>query len=298
MYPTSADFATIAEHIAAASQQACKLRATTPLSGGDINAAYRLDSTSGAYFVKVNRPELLPMFVAEAQGLLEMAQSQTCRVPQPITHGATAKLAFIVLEYIEFTAGSTQDEARLGEQLAQLHHQARPYFGWHSDNTIGSTPQSNTRCTDWIEFWRTHRLDFQLKLAAEKGYHGKLQTLGAKLSADLDLLLIDYQPKPSLLHGDLWRGNVAYTHAGQPVLFDPACYYGDREADLAMTELFGGFGTRFYAAYNALYPLDSGYALRKQLYNLYHILNHLNLFGGSYLSQAERLCAQLSAAVR
>ncbi|MGZ8947750.1 MAG: fructosamine kinase family protein, partial [Methylococcaceae bacterium] len=167
------------------------------------------------------------------------------------------------------------------------------YFGWHRDNTIGSTLQINNQSNDWLTFWREQRLGFQLKLAGNNGYGGSLQANGECLCSDMAILFNDYMPQPSLLHGDLWAGNAAVDKLGSPVIFDPACYYGDREADLAMTELFGGFSRDFYAAYQAVWPLDDGYDVRKTLYNLYHILNHLHLFGGGYLRQAESMMAML-----
>ncbi len=165
------------------------------------------------------------------------------------------------------------DWAALGRMLATLHRQSGPRFGWHRDNWIGRSPQANAWADDWNEFWWTRRLEPQLRRAG--------------LAADfLRNALRDHRPAPSLLHGDLWSGNAGFIDEG-PVLFDPAVYYGDREADLAMTELFGGFAPDFYAAYKAAFPLDAGYEQRKPLYNLYHLLNHLNLFGGGYRAQVE-----------
>ena len=187
--------------------------------------------------------------------------------------------------------------AALGQRLAGLHRSSAERFGWHRDNTIGATPQSNRWTASWIEFWRTQRLGFQLELAARNGYGGSLQRRGEQLLAQLDALLA-HDPAPSLLHGDLWGGNAAATPAGEPVLFDPACYYGDREADLAMTELFGGFAPAFYSAYRDTWQVDAGYAVRRDLYNLYHVLNHLNLFGGGYRAQAEGMIERLLSEVR
>jgi fructosamine-3-kinase len=184
---------------------------------------------------------------------------------------------------------------RLGRNLARMHRVTGSRFGWHRDNTIGATPQVNTASEDWIAFWREQRLGFQLNLAAAKGHGGRLIANGMRLMERLPAFFPGGRPQPSLLHGDLWSGNAARTAEGEPVIFDPAVYYGDREADLAMTELFGGFPRPFYEAYAAEYPLDPGYAARKPLYNLYHVLNHLNLFGGGYGAQALRLMEQLLA---
>jgi fructosamine-3-kinase len=210
--------------------------------------------------------------------------------------GVAAGQAFLVLEYLDLRGHG--DAARLGEQLAQLHRMPQPRFGWTRDNWIGTTPQPNVWQDDWIAFWREQRLGFQLRLAAQNGYGGALQRDGERLLARLDSLFDAYVPVPSLLHGDLWGGNHGYLADGAPVIFDPALYVGDRECDLAMSELFGGYAPEFYAAYRASWPLDAGYGARKTLYNLYHILNHANLFGGSYAAQAARMTAALLAQIR
>ena len=267
------------------------------LAGGDINAAYRLSTPQLQWFIKINRAQLVDMFSAEAQGLQELAAQSCIRVPQVLVHGQFGSQAFLVLEYIELQALRGGSASRMGQQLARLHQIPQPYFGWHRDNTIGSTLQSNQRYSDWVGFWQQQRLGKQLQIAADNGYRGQLQTLGERLLTAVPVFFSDYQPQPSLLHGDLWGGNAAADVNGQPVIYDPACYYGDRETDLAMTELFGGFNADFYAAYNADYPLDSGYKSRKNLYNLYHILNHLNLFGSSYLCQAKRMIDSLLSEV-
>ncbi len=270
------------------------LKSSVPLAGGDINSAFCLKGIDKRYFVKLNRLDLLPMFESEWDGLQELAKTQVIRVPRPVVYGKTDDCAYLVLEYIDFGHAKKASQRLLGQQLAHMHRQPQAYFGWHRDNTIGSTRQINTKRNDWLDFWREHRLGFQLALAAKNGFGGKLQNDGERLCQNLAGLFGD-KPKPSLLHGDLWAGNAASDMQGLPVIYDPACYYGDREADLAMTELFGGFSADFYAAYNEIYPLKSGYETRKMLYNLYHILNHLNLFGGGYLRQAERMLALLLA---
>jgi fructosamine-3-kinase len=189
------------------------------------------------------------------------------RVPRVLDHGAD----FVLLEELDLHRQG--DWSALGRMLATLHRQTGPRFGWHRDNWIGRSPQANGWSDDWSEFWWTRRLAPQLERAG--------------LRADfLKDALKNHRPQPSLLHGDLWSGNAGFIGEG-PVLFDPAVYYGDREADLAMTELFGGFAPEFYAAYNEAFPLDPGYEERKLLYNLYHLLNHLNLFGGGYRAQVE-----------
>jgi fructosamine-3-kinase len=285
----------ISQQISIATRQNFTANSIKPLSGGDINSAFRIQDGQQYYFVKLNRPELAFMFATEFMGLQELAASQTVRVPTPIVHGQTESHSFLVLEYLNLGHSSKSSERLLGKQLAHLHQQNQPYFGWHCDNTIGSTLQPNQPCDDWLTFWREQRLGFQLKLAAKNGYCGRLQVLGERLAEKLPILFIGYQPTPSLLHGDLWMGNAATDSQGCPVIFDPACYYGDRETDLAMTELFGGFGRDFYAAYQDTWALHDGYNTRKSLYSLYHILNHLNLFGGGYLRQAENRLLMLLA---
>ncbi|MDX8408342.1 MAG: fructosamine kinase family protein, partial [Mariprofundaceae bacterium] len=198
-------------------------------------------------------------------------------------------------EYIAFGASVAGSERLLGEQLAAMHRHTADRFGWHRDNTIGSTVQQNTRQDDWLEFWSRHRLGFQMEQLSRRGMGCGLAAAVASLCEALPAFFSGYTPEPSLLHGDLWGGNRGFDENGAPVIFDPAVYYGDREADIAMTELFGGFGPDFYAAYQAAWPLDAGYQQRKTLYNLYHIMNHANLFGGGYLHQAESMASELLA---
>lgn len=286
---------TVIQQIESATGQPFKLLKAQALAGGDINTAYRLQAQDRSFFVKLNKPGRLAMFEAEAASLQDLAQTQTIRVPKLIVCGNTTEHAFLVLEYIALNNLNTHSEHLLGQQLAQLHRQKQAYFGWHRDNTIGSTIQVNGRYQDWITFWQERRLGYQLTLAANQGYGGRLQTLGEKLCANLKPWFSGYQPQPALVHGDLWGGNAAADEQWNPVIYDPACYFGDRETDVAMTELFGGFGPAFYQAYQAVYPLDSGYTRRKTLYNLYHILNHLNLFGQGYLHQAENMLNKLLA---
>ncbi len=283
------------EHASGESLQACKI---SSLGGGDINAAYRLTTSKTDWFVKVNRPSLAFMFEAEADGLAELAASKTLRIPHVITSGCASQYSFLALEYIPLGRQSVDIARQMGHQLATLHQQQKPYFGWHRDNTIGSTEQINDQHDDWVSFWRDMRLLKQLEFAANNGYSGSLQQRGEQLAEHMHHFFTGYQPAPSLLHGDLWGGNAAADDAGNPIIYDPACYYGDREADLAMTELFGGFSGDFYAAYNEANPLDAGYAVRKTFYNLYHILNHLNLFGSSYLQQAQAMIERLLAELR
>lgn len=288
----------ITEQIATTLGQPFTPKITHTVGGGCINQTFHIANDSQHFFVKINLAENADMFAAEAAGLLEIRRSNTLRVPQPICWGQNGHQAWLVLEYLDLNSRADSHPEVLGHKIAAMHRVTAPQFGWSRDNTIGSTPQVNTPSSDWTSFWRSHRLCYQLDLALDNGYHGKIQVLGEHLLEDLDYFFADYTPTPSLLHGDLWSGNFSYDQTGQPVSFDPAVYYGDREADIAMTELFGGFSERFYSAYRHESPLDSGYNTRKVLYNLYHILNHLNLFGGSYRQQAEQMMTFLLSEIR
>jgi len=267
------------------------------IGGGCINQCYRLAGRDRSYFVKVNASDRRAMFEAEATALAEIAATATVRVPAPICWGANRDASWLVLEYIELAQTKSGSMSELGVALAALHRVTQSEFGWIADNTIGSTPQLNTRGGDWIEFWRKRRLGYQLALAAKNGAPSSLLAKGERLARDFAPLLAGCAVKPALLHGDLWGGNAGFDASGSPVVFDPAVYYGHHEADLAMTELFGGFDAEFYAAYRAGSPLDPGYRVRKDLYNLYHVLNHYNLFGGGYARQAEAMVDRLLAEI-
>ncbi|MCI0507894.1 MAG: fructosamine kinase family protein [Gammaproteobacteria bacterium] len=290
---------TISEHIGSSLGAPFAIDTTRSVGGGSINSAYVIGNAQQSFFVKINTATRLTMFEAEMEGLREIERHDAIKVPRPLCAGTSGGKAYIVMEYLSIhgsrSGGATSLE-QLGIDLACMHRVTQEQFGWRRNNTIGSTPQINTPSFDWAGFYREHRLGYQYQLAAEHGY-GHLLRRGELLMSKVDRFFTAYQPKPSLLHGDLWSGNYAIDDEGHPVIFDPAVYYGDREADIAMTELFGGFSQRFYSAYNEAYPLDSGYRIRKNLYNLYHILSHLNLFGGGYLGQAERMAEQLLSEV-
>lgn len=256
-----------------------------PAGGGCICEAWILDDGRQRFFVKLHEASRADMFAAEAEGLAEIAQCSAIRCPRPICFGHDADRAWLVLEYLPLRPVAGRGWRSLGEQLAAMHGCTKGEYGWSRDNTIGSTPQVNAPEQDWDRFWRDRRLAYQLRLAINRGYAAELEEPGERLLEYVPVLLDEHRPAASLLHGDLWRGNTAADGGGQPVIFDPAVYYGDRETDLAMTELFGGFGREFYAAYRAILPPDEGYRIRRELYNLYHLLNHLNLFGAGYLRQ-------------
>lgn len=266
------------------------------VSGGSINEAWCLQGDGLSFFVKFNHAAKLDMFEAEVEGLQALRQPDVLRIPEPLVWGTADGQAYLAMEFLAL--GGAGSAAKLGEGLAAQHRCTAEQFGWHRDNTIGSTPQRNTRENSWVDFWAEHRLGFQINLALQAGAGRELETGGGELIERLPALMGGREPEASLLHGDLWSGNYAFTQEGEPSIFDPAVYYGDRETDIAMTELFGGFSADFYAAYNNAWPLDAGYATRKTLYNLYHILNHYNLFGGGYLSQAQGMIGRLLSEVR
>ena len=286
----------IAEHIGQTRGETFVPDRPIAIGGGCINRAIRLSDNRQSYFIKLNDAHRLGMFEAERDGLDALAATQAIRVPQPLCCGVAEGQAYLVMEYIEMGHARLNSDREAGEQLAAMHRHSADSFGWRRDNVIGLTQQKNRCAEEWAEFWREQRLGYQLALAASNGYGGRLQSQGEKL-LELVPVFLNHSPVPSLLHGDLWGGNMAYDLKGHPVIYDPAVYYGDREADLAMTELFGGFSADFYAAYRELWPLDSDFQIRKTLYNLYHILNHLNLFGGGYLSQAQGMVDHLLAEV-
>ena len=290
-------WAEIESAIAGATGAPFRIDARAEVGGGCINKCYRVTGGARMFFVKLNSADRRAMFEAEAAGLAAIAATASVHVPAPVCHGSNEAIAWLVLEHIEFGEAGTRGMARLGTQLAALHRVTDCKFGWISDNTIGATPQINTRCRDWAEFWREHRLNFQLTLAARNGAPKSLLDKGGRLANDCAALLQGLAVKPALLHGDLWGGNAGFDRDSAPVIFDPAVYYGHREADLAMTELFGGFSADFYAAYREAYPLAAGYEVRKHLYNLYHVLNHFNLFGAVYARQAEGMAARLLAEI-
>lgn len=292
------DWLKIEHKITASTGNLFNLKKHIEIGGGDTNQAFRIEGViegkEVSFFIKVNQKGRSDMFTAEAAGLEEIENASAIRVPQVICCGVDSSQSYLVLEDLSLSFNSENSAEQLGQNMAALHMHTSQKFGWSRDNTIGSTEQINTwqnnNSTDsWITFWREQRLGFQLNLAKQNGASHSLSVKGENLLNNLDKLFIGYEPKASLLHGDLWSGNYGYLKTGEPVIFDPAVYYGDREADIAMTELFGGFPAEFYNAYNETWPLDAGYKQRKTLYNLYHILNHFNLFGGGYGMQAENM---------
>lgn len=270
------------------------IRSTQPVSGGDINTTAGVIAGQTRYFVKWNRRPLPGTFEVEARGLRLLKSAQAVRVPEVVV--VIDDPPALVLEWIESRGSKSNAAAALGEQLARQHRAIGPAYGLDHDNTIGANPQINRQATSWIEFFRDRRLGFQMELARRNGRLDARRASGLeRLMSRLDDWIDESACAPSLLHGDLWGGNFMAGPDGEPVLIDPAVSYDDREAELAFTELFGGFGEAFYAAYNAAWPLAPGYADRRDLYNLYHLLNHLNLFGESYGSSVDAILRRFAS---
>ena len=259
-----------------------------PVGGGDISSAWRIRSDDTPVFLKTGPANAYDMFLGEAEGLRALASAGAIRVPRVLGCVSSGSESLLALEWIDFDIAGPDIETALGTQLASLHRVTADQFGWHRDNTIGSTPQKNRWSDDWVSFYGQYRLGYQLELADENGYGSDLQSAGRQLIDNLGYYFSDYWPEASLLHGDLWGGNWAAAN-GEPVIFDPAVYYGDRESDIAMTQLFGGFGERFYDAYEAAWPMSPGNQKRILLYQLSHVLSQLNLLGASYLGRAGEL---------
>ena len=281
----------IALAITQATNKEFTIASTQSISGGCINQGYKLSGNNTEYFVKLNQASQVEMFVAEALGLKQMYATNAITVPKPVCWGTVNNSSYIVLQWLNLAGGSNDSWMKMGCQLATMHRKGTSdRFGFEVNNTIGSTPQINTWMDNWSDFFAEQRIGYQLKLAIRNG--GNFPDLNQIVGA-VKARLANRQPEASILHGDLWSGNAAIAANGDPVIFDPATYYGDRETDLAMTELFGGFPAAFYRGYNETWQLNSGYQQRKSIYNLYHILNHFNLFGGGYGSQAKRIIEQI-----
>ncbi len=294
----SPDWTAIAAAIGEATQEPFAPASARAISGGSIHSAWSVGDGSREFFVKTGPAGMRPMFLAEADGLRALAATNAVRTPGVIAEGCSADAAYLVLEALALAPLDRAAGARLGAALADMHRVTGEHQGWPRDNYIGATPQTNTPHPSWPHFFGDRRLRPQLALARENGMDKALVAQGMAVIERLGGLFIDYNPPPSLLHGDLWSGNAGMVPGEVPVVFDPACYRGDRECDIAMAELFGGFPTSFFAAYRTAWPLDRDYERRKPLYNLYHVLNHFNLFGGAYLGQAQRMIQRLLADLR
>ncbi|MEW6999200.1 fructosamine kinase family protein [Colwelliaceae bacterium BS250] len=278
----------IAQDIAQAIKNDFVITQTKQVCGGDTNTAFHITDNNHQFFVKLNQKQYLSAFQNESFALEHLAVSEQLIVPKVITCGTTLNYSYLVLEFLEMHTSSLQMANEqwfaLGEGLAILHgNNQQAEFGWTENNYIGLTVQSNIWQQNWSRFFAEQRIGYQLQLLQDKGIQlGRLDVL-----TDIcQQLLAHRRPIPSLVHGDLWQGNVSFVD-GKPCMFDPASYYGDREVDIAMTELFGRFPAAFYQGYNHTFPLDKDYQYRKHIYNGYHILNHANLFAGIYINQAK-----------
>lgn len=257
-----------------------------PAAGGCIHESWLLRCDDEfSVFVKLNRLGFLEVFKAEERGLRLLADSRSIRVPRPFGSGLIDGRAVLAMEGLDLRSGGGSKAAeRLADALALLHRCASPdgKFGADFDNHIGATPQSNRQHDRWADFFVSERLEFQFRLARDRGHpHRDAARLCERVHAHLDSLKVD----PVLVHGDLWGGNVSFLPDGEPVVYDPACYFGDRETDLAFTKLFGGFPPHFHERYREHLPVPE--AVRETIYNLYHLLNHDHLFGGSYRTSSE-----------
>ncbi|HOA25167.1 MAG: fructosamine kinase family protein [Aggregatilineales bacterium] len=271
------------------------LKEVSTVGGGDINHAARVTTAQNRYFVKWHQSPPPRFFDCEARGICLLRDAGAVRVPDVIGHGRVpnSHTEYLILEWIDRN-GSRYNAAReLGRQLAMQHKQVYPSYGLEYDNYIGELPQKNRRTRSWVNFYRSERLGVQRDLAAQRGLLPRERARRLdQLIERLDRWLDERLTHPSLLHGDLWGGNWMVALSGEPVIIDPAVYFGDREADLAMTALFGGFPPDFYQAYNEVFPLAPGYEERQPLYQLYYLLVHLNLFGESYGSRVDSILSR------
>lgn len=262
------------------------------VTGGDINLCYWLSNYQRNYFIKLNDKSRLQQFESEAYSLAQIKQLNIMACPNVVTTGTTLDKSFLVLEYLPFNHASNQNWYLFGKQLATMHKQSsHGQFGWQHDNYIGTTPQPNSWQSNWRTFFAEQRIGWQLQLLAEKSV--KLGSIDHIINVCHDALL-HHQVTPCLVHGDLWQGNVGFSD-NAAYIFDPASYYGDREVDIAMSELFGQMPDEFYQGYQEVFPLDADYDKRKLIYNFYHILNHANLFGGVYIEQSKANLSRILA---
>lgn len=251
------------------------------------SSSWQLITDKGVYFVQTTLKRHAPFLMAQAGNLTAIAQTQTLGCPNVIAQGQTTKTAWLVLEWLSLH--NTGNQQLLGQQLAALHHHTGKQFGWQETNFIEQSIQYNHQLDDWAAFYRAQRLLPQLRRASENGLAQTAVIDIEHLLERIDDFFVDYQPVPSLLYGNLSITNIGFLDDGVPVVFNAACSYGDREMDIAMSELSGGFSADFYSAYQAAYPLDRGYEQRKVLYQLYALLNAFNQFGGEYAQRIKQL---------
>jgi protein-ribulosamine 3-kinase len=262
---------------------------TQSIGGGSINTVFKITTSDGNWFVKFNTAQAHPkMFESEFKGLKLMEHSGTIRIPEPFYFYEGDQYACILMEWITQGTRSAHFWTRFAQQLGQMHQKTTDFFGLEFDNYMGSLPQKNTKQSEFVSFFIQQRLEPQIKLARDAGF------LNQKHIAQCERLYVELpsifpKEKPALVHGDLWSGNFMNDEKGNPVIMDPAVYYGHREVDMAMTTMFGGFSSQFYQEYQNFYPMESGWESRLEYYKLYPILIHINLFGYSYLGSFERI---------
>jgi len=271
------------------SGQKIELKKTSPVGGGDINDAFHLVTSVGDFFVKKNSASRFPlMFKKEAMGLRLLEQTGEIKVPQVVDFGEEGDGAFLILKFISSGSRAPRFWENFGKQLANLHRHSADYFGLDHDNYIGSLFQSNRKHKTWRDFFIQERLEVQLKMAKDAGLVDR-NTIAAFEKFYLRIDEIFPEEPPALIHGDLWGGNYLTDEAGDPVIIDPAVYFGHREMDLGMSKLFGGFDSRFYESYNQQFKLEKGWQERIDFCNLYPLMVHVNLFGQSYLGSVKSI---------
>jgi len=269
-----------------------ELHSAEPVPGGDINLGFQLDTSQGLFFIKLNTPDKLEMFESERDGLLELAKCSALVVPEPISVGQNSNAAFLCMSWLDLKPDL--EHGPLGEAIAALHDPIGLQFGARKNNFIGTTVQHNGWSDDWATFFWEKRLEPQIFLMLEAASSFPEEALDPLKIKVVDVLQ-EYSFVPSLVHGDLWNGNIGTTVDGKPAIFDPAVYWGHAETDLAMARLFGGFSEAFYTTYKASRPTLDGEEDRLLIYQLYHLLNHYNLFGGNYLDQCVRQIGKIMA---
>lgn len=276
------------ENILAGTEDQSKIVRKTPVSGGDTNEAWHIETETQRYFLKVNKDMPKDFFEIEAAGLREISSSGTISVPHVFQTGQTEGIPFLLMEWVEGEKTSRTD-SMLGEKAGAMHKTFSTRFGYHGLTFIGTLPQKNGWHTDWTDYYKNHRLLPQMKLAIQKGYMPSARRVKMERLLESLHLILAHQPSPSLLHGDLWGGNWIIGNAGEPFLIDPSVLYGDHEFEMAFTELFGGFSQSFYNSYYEVFPVTEEYKDRKPLYQLYYLLAHLNMFGESYGGPVDRI---------
>jgi len=262
---------------------------------GVLNQCFIFETDKGKFFVKVNGKNDLAMYEAEANGLKSLKETHTLRVPVPHYWAAEGDHSFLIMEYIQLKHHTPSSQQTLGRLLAKMHLVKGPgKFGYEIDNTIGTTPQINTWNDNWVEFFLTNRLEFQLRLLERTVGDTEILRKGEKFIEQYSAFFEGLEVVPSLLHGDLWSGNTAADEQGEPVIYDPAVYYGHHEADFGILLLFGGFSQEFHEAYREIIPMAPGFEERQLGYQLYHYLNHYNLFGSSYRPSCMQILSRLT----